>query len=157
MDPRRSLESELRRLTSGVLEALGLELVEFALRGSSARRVLRVDIDRVGKEGVGVDDCQRVSQALGTAVEEADLIDSAYVLEVSSPGVDRPIRTADDIRRNTGRRVTVTAATADQAQETFCGLLMGQEDDILVLQTEAGDEVRVPLAGIVSARQALEF
>jgi len=157
MDPRRSLESELRRITSGILEAQGLELVEFALRGSSARKVLRVDIDRAGKNGVGVEDCQRVSQALGTAVEEADLIDSPYVLEVSSPGVDRPIRTVDDIRRNTGRRVTVTAAGADHTQQTYCGLLLGQEEGTLILEAETGEEVRVPLAGVVSARQALEF
>lgn len=157
MESISQLESELRRIASTVARDHGAELVELALRGSGGRRMLRVDIDRPGAEGVGLADCQRVSQALSALLDEQELIPSAYVLEVSSPGIDRPIRSDDDIRRNTGRRVVVTAADGEKEQQLYSGLLLGRKGDDLVLRTDAGQEVGIPLARVVKAQQEAGF
>ncbi len=90
------LVSGLERLATRVTAEAGLELVEVSLRGSSRRRVVRVDIDRAGPDGVGLQDCQRVSEALGLELDREELLHSGYTLEVSSPGIDRPIRTPDE-------------------------------------------------------------
>jgi len=150
---RDQLEAELTRLASPILAEAGLELVELALKGTGSRCVLRLSIDRAGSEGVGLEDCQRISRELSSALDEAEPIPMSYVLEVSSPGIDRPIRTADDIRRNTGRRVVVTATDATGQQRSYRGTLLGSQREQIRLMGEAQEEIRIPLVNVVSARQ----
>ena len=149
------LADQLRPLVTRVVESMGLELVEFVLKGTRGSRLLRVDIDRAGVPGVNVDDCQRVSRELGVALDEADTIVSRYVLEVSSPGIDRPIRTPDDIRRNTGRHVFVVATDEQNTKRSYRGRLLGQDEGCLVLSDKEKGEIRIPLSGVVEARQEL--
>lgn len=153
---RTGADSDLHRLASEIVRRAGLELVQLSLRGSGGGRVLRVDVDRPGPTGVSLDDCQEVSRSLSVALDEADPIPSNYVLEVSSPGADRPIRTADDIRRNTGRRVVVTAHDDEHGQRSFCGLLEGAEDGCLLLSDDRREKLRIPLDDIVKAHQELK-
>jgi ribosome maturation factor RimP len=136
-----------------ILAETGLELVELALKGSGNRQVLRLSIDRAGTQGVGLEDCQRVSRGLSPLLDEAESISTSYVLEVSSPGIDRPIRTAEDIRRNTGRRVVVTARDATGQQRSYRGTLLGSETEQLRLAQEPEGEIRIPLEKVVNARQ----
>lgn len=150
----------LRRLASRAVEEAGLELVDLSLRGSSRRRTLRVDIDRPGPRGVDLEDCKRVSDLLGAAIDAEDgLIEASYLLEVSSPGVDRPIRSADDIRRNTGRRVVVTVRDSADGRRSFRGLLAGERNGamILELEDEGRNEIAIPLESVETARQDVEF
>jgi len=156
-DRGEPLESELRRIVAPILEEQGVELVELYLCGSGNRRVLRLDIDRAGARGIDVTDCQRVSQRLGAALDEADVLESSYMLEVSSPGVDRPIRTSDDFRRNSGRRVAVTCVKPDGAEHSVRGLLIGQDGDAVQLRTDDGNELRIRLADVRHARQEVGF
>lgn len=151
------LEMQLRRMVGPLLADRGLELVEIAIKGATGRQVLRLDIDRAGTRGVGLADCQRVSQLLGEVLDGADLIHGRYVLEVSSPGLDRPIRSADDIRRNTGRRVVVTSRGEDGERLLHHGRLLGCHDGQLRLEGDDEDEVRIPLERVVSARQEVAF
>ncbi len=153
MASRPQLEAELTQLAVPILAETGLELVELALKGSGNKRVLRLSIDRAGSEGVGLEDCQRISRELSSVLDEAELISWSYVLEVSSPGIDRPIRTADDIRRNTGRRVVVTAKDATGQQRCYRGTLLGSQTEQLRLAVEAEEEIRIPLENVVNARQ----
>jgi ribosome maturation factor RimP len=150
---RSGLADQLRPLVERVVESMGLELVELVLKGTRGNRVVRVDIDRPGVPGVNVDDCQRVSRELGAVLDELDLIASRYMLEVSSPGIDRPIRTTDDIRRNTGRRVFVACTGADGAKRTYRGRLIGESDACLLLADDEEGELRIPLGEIDEARQ----
>ena len=148
----------LRRLAGRAAGEAGVELVDLALRGSSKSRTLRVDIDRAGPRGLDLDDCKRVSELLGAAIEEdEELIDGSYVLEVSSPGVDRPIRSPEEIRRNTGRRVVVTTREPDGGRRSIRGLLAGQRSDALVLEDEDRNEIEIPLENVETARQDVEF
>jgi ribosome maturation factor RimP len=151
------IETELRRLAEPILAERGLELVEVVLKGTPGHQLVRLDIDRPGATGVDLTDCQRVSQTLGEALEGVELIPGGYVLEVSSPGVDRPIRSADDFRRNTGRRVVVTTSDADGARRSHHGTLLGCENGELRLEGEDRREIRIPLNGVVAARQEVAF
>jgi ribosome maturation factor RimP len=147
------LLEELERLTARVVGELGLELVEMGLRGSSKKRVLRLDIDRAGPGGVELEDCQRVSKHLGEALEDNDLIQSSYVLEVSSPGIDRPIRTDDDIRRNAGRRIQIETTEPIEGRNVFAGVLVGAEEEWLELRIDDQEVLKIPRDRIQMARQ----
>jgi ribosome maturation factor RimP len=137
--------------------AEGVELVEVSVRGPSRKRLVRVDIDRVGTAGVGLADCKRVSDALGRILDEDDVIPGSYVLEVSSPGTDRPIRTAADLRRNTGRRLVVTTAEPIGGRREFRGLLVQATGDSMTLQIDDREAVEIPLERIANAHQDIGF
>jgi ribosome maturation factor RimP len=151
------LLERLERLARSVVEASGLELVELTLRGSSTRRVLRLDIDRAGPGGLGLEDCQLVSGQLGAVLEEDDTIQGSYVLEVSSPGIDRPIQTDDDIRRNTGRRIRVDTTEPVDGRKQFAGVLLGGETNWLELRTDDDTVLKIPRDLIHAARQEAAF
>jgi ribosome maturation factor RimP len=151
------LLEELERLAANVVGDAGLELVEMSLRGSSKKRVLRLDIDREGPDGVGLEDCQRVSKHIGSALEEAGLLRDSYVLEVSSPGIDRPIRTDDDIRRNAGRRVQIETTEPIEGRKVFAGVLVGGEADWLELRIDDQEVLKIPRNRIQMACQEASF
>ncbi len=151
------LLEELERLAAKVAGDVGLEFVELSLRGSSKKRVLRLDIDREGPDGVGLEDCQRVSKHMGSALEEIGLIRDSYVLEVSSPGIDRPIRTDDDIRRNVGRRIQIETTGPIEGRKVFAGVLVGGEADWLELRIDDQEVLKIPRDHIRMARQEASF
>lgn len=151
------IEDELRSLASGLAARWGLELVDLKLRRAGGRSLLRVDLDRAGPQGVTIEECQQVSHALGAALEHNDLLSENYVLEVSSPGLDRPIRTPEDVRRNTGRRVVVRTSEPIDGETSFCGVLLGLDEDVLRLRTGDEHEVRIPFSMVTHARQEVEF
>lgn len=151
------LIDSLREVAQQVADDAGVELVELTLRGPSRRRLLRVDIDRAGPRGVGIDDCQRVSAALGERIDDAALLEESYLLEVSSPGLDRPIVSADDFRRNVGRRVTLTARLELEGRRRFDGVLLGLEDGRVGLLEDELGEWRIGLDQVESVRQEIEF
>ncbi|MCP3978052.1 MAG: ribosome maturation factor RimP [bacterium] len=151
------LVSAVNELTRDVVAQVGLELVEIRLRGSSRRRTLRVDIDRAGPAGINLDDCQRASHAIGEALEESDLIPGSYVLEVSSPGADRPIQSAEDIRRNTGRKILVETDDPEAGRKTYRGVLLGSADGGLSIRDSENQEVHLPLETIQIVHQDVGF
>lgn len=143
----------IRRAAERAADGLGVELVEVTLRRSGRNSLLRVDIDRPGTLGVGIDDCQRMSARLGDALDETDLIPDSYTLEVSSPGIDRPLRTDDDLRRNAGRRVVARVSPALGGVQEIYGLLVEAESEFVVIRVESGDEIRLARSGIVKLQQ----
>jgi ribosome maturation factor RimP len=151
------LLAELTRLAERICVDHGVELVDLDLRGSSRNRMLRVDVDRAGPRGVDLEDCRQVSEALGEALDESQLISDRYRLEVSSPGIDRPIRSADDIRRNIGRRVAVTTSEPVAGRRSFRGVLMGSSAEALLLVEQEDQRVSIPLDRIEKALQDVAF
>jgi len=147
----------LQEITQRVVEETGLELVELSLRGSSRRRLLRVDIDRPGPQGVDIDDCKRISQVLGEVLENDEMLEDSYVLEVSSPGIDRPIVSAADFRRNTGRRVLLRTRESIDGRQEWKGVLRGLEGEQIHLQDDEVGEVTIGVEQVESARQDVEF
>jgi ribosome maturation factor RimP len=149
----QQIERDVQAILTPILDQFGLELVELSVRGSGAQRVIRVDIDRPGAAGLAIEDCQQVSRELSNKLDESDPIAGAYQLEVSSPGVDRPIRTADDFRRNTGRRVRITTAVEDGESQDLHGILQQFDGDAIELETTDGPPVRIALSQVTHAQQ----
>lgn len=146
----------LQNLIRRPVEALGYELVGIELfgKGGRAGRVLRVYIDREG--GIGLDDCSLVSHQLSGILDVEDPIADHYDLEVSSPGLDRPLFEAAHFERFKGRRARVKLATPLQGKRKLDGILAGIDGDSLLLE-EREAVYRIPFEQIESARLVPDF
>lgn len=145
---------ELKDLVEPAVTGLGYEFVGLELiRGGGV--VLRVYID--GPAGVTVDDCASVSHELSAVLDVHDPIKSAYTLEVSSPGLDRPLFTAEHFRRFAGHRAKITLDVPLEGRRKFDGAIIGMEDDESLRFEQDGQEVRIALADIRKANLVYEF
>ena len=153
----RALTDTVREAAGQVVDPLGVELVHVVVRRAKTRWHVRLDVDRAGTRGVNLDDCQQVSRGLDTILEEQDLIPGSYTLEVSSPGIDRPIESDDDFRRNTGRKVRVESSDREGVTRAIVGTLKGFEAATVQLETEDGEAVEIERETIVKARQEIGF
>lgn len=144
-----SVASTLRaRLASGVA-ALGFELVEAELSGGRHQRILRVYID--GPQGVTVDNCAAVSRQLSAMLDVEDPIPGRYTLEVSSPGLDRPLVTPADYRRFQGAMIKVRLLSALDGRRNFTGRLLETTPDTVVMEVDH-ERFNLPMAAIERAR-----
>lgn len=161
--------SRIRAAAERVAHSYGLDIFDVQLRREPIGTVLRVIIDRPDRgvperpeEAVGIEECQRVSQDLSAVldVEEAEIGEAAledrYTLEVSSPGLDRPLRHAADYRRFSGRLAKVVTMEPLQGQSAFSGRIIGFEDGHVLLE-EGRRTHRVPVARIKRGQLAVEF
>jgi ribosome maturation factor RimP len=142
-------------LAGPIAERLGLELVEVEYRKVAGSWQLRVIIDK--ESGVGVEDCQAFSEELSCALDETDLVPSSYLLEVSSPGIERPLKKAADFQRFAGKRVQVVAFAPVHGQKRLVGELLGLVEDEIKLRLESGEEVGIPFTAVARARLAPKF
>ncbi len=140
------------RLLRPLVEGAGYELVDLQLRTERGRRVLRLLVDRPG--GITLDECARLSRELGVHLDVADPIRGAYVLEVSSPGVRRPLTRPEHFERFTGEKVVVRTREPVEGRKTFRGVNRGLcgEECMVVEETGSGARVRIPLSVIREAR-----
>lgn len=147
------MADELEQLIERRVEALGFELVELERAGSRARPILRVYLDRPdsrpGEPGVSLDECASVSRALEPDLDALSGLSERYVLEVSSPGVERPLVRPRDYERFAGERVALRgrAALAGRAKRLE-GTLLGLRGDRVAIQLADDDEVEIPLEQI---------
>lgn len=141
------------------LDGLGFDLVEWKRGGSRARPVLEIRMDRRDGSKVSTDDCALVSRALEARLEAGALVGAQYVLEVSSPGADRPLRHAADWRRFIGRHAIVTSAMlAGGKQEVEILALQGEEGaEVALVRDGKGREVALPLTDVTQARLAFHW
>jgi ribosome maturation factor RimP len=168
--PGEVVSDPLRATVTRVVESYGLDLFDLQFRRESIGWVLRVVLDRpwspeqapigVTEEPVGVNDCGRVSHDLSAILDvEPELIgglDRAYTLEVSSPGLDRPLRDARDYRRFTGRLAKIVTQVPVDGQTSFAGRLAGLDGETVLLE-EGRRTHRVPMTAIRRARLEVEF
>jgi len=152
-EERRQDFAEAERVARDAATELGLELVEFVYRRQGRHSQLRIDIDRAGERGIGLADCERLSRMLDERLDGLAVFDAPYELQVSSPGIDRPIRSDDDIRRNTGRAVRVTVREDAGRTRDFTGILAGADGQDAVRLTGDWGEQRVARDAIVVMKQ----
>jgi ribosome maturation factor RimP len=161
-----NLVERVRDVAVRVAATYGLEIFDVQFRREGRGMVLRVQLDRPGPsatpdDSVGVDDCARVSRDLSAILDVEDLLPTAYTLEVSSPGLDRPLRRADDYRRFAGRRAKLVMREAVDGQTYFKGRLGGTEHDddalVVIIEEEDGRRHRVPVGVITRANLEVEF
>jgi ribosome maturation factor RimP len=158
----------LRAAAERVARSHGLEIFDVQLRREPAWMVLRVIIDRPStgrvetpEESVGIEDCQRVSQDLSALLDVedeygAEVLSDRYTLEVSSPGLDRPLRNESDYRRFEGRLAKIVTTEPIARQSAFAGRLRGIESGSVLLE-EGRKTHRVPLDKIKRAHLDVEF
>jgi ribosome maturation factor RimP len=153
---------QVRDAAARVASGYGLDVFDVQFRREGAGMVLRVLIDRPGPastpdDSVGVDDCANVSRDLSAILDVEDVVPTAYTLEVSSPGLDRPLRGTTDYRRFAGRRAKLVMRVAVDGQKFFRGILGGMEDDDVLIDAEDGRRHRVPVGVITRANLEVEF
>lgn len=151
----RAVRTDLRRLLEPGVKALGFELVDVELEGRGQRATLRVYID--SPEGITVDDCADVSRQLSAILDVEDPIAGSYVLEVSSPGLDRPLVAPADFRRFAGETVKVKTAAPIAGQRNFKGRLAEVGEDGVMIESEDGQQHRLAFAAIERARLVPKF
>jgi ribosome maturation factor RimP len=143
-------KERLLELLEPILTAMGFELADLDAH-VGRRGLLRLYIDRPG--GVTVDDCQRVSEQVGAWLDVEDPLPGSYVLEVSSPGFDRRLRTAAHFERFGGEQARIELRDARDGRRKFVGTLAGVEGGEVVLEVD-GEQVRLLLSDIAVARLA---
>ena len=139
-----------------LLDEMGLELVEVQFRQESGWK-LRLFIDR--NEGVNVDDCASVSRQVATYLEVEDIIGHAYTLEVSSPGIERPLKRLEDFVRFSGKKIRVKLSEPVDDQHVFCGILTGVDEgkNSITLAVDGSDakQMVIDLRAVARARLSL--
>ena len=153
MVPREIVE-RVRAIADPILISEGMELVEVEYRREARGWVLRLTIDKEG--GVTLDDCGRISQAVGRVLDVEDLISAPYVLEVSSPGLTRPLRTEKDFLRQRHRLIKVRTVDPINNRLQFKGRLLRVLNRQIELETEEGI-VAIPLSKVAKANLEIEF
>jgi len=142
-------------LITPMLAARRVELVELTYHRAGPQAVLRLLVDTAA--GITVQQCSELNRAIGAVLDEHDVIPEHYVLEVASPGLDRPLRSARDFERVIGRRVALQLAEPVAGLRELTGTVVSVGDELVTIQLDRGDSVRVPLQAITTARQAVTF
>ncbi len=153
---------QIRAIAERVARSHGLEIWDIVSRRETTGQIVRVFIDRPGsastaEESVSIEDCEQVSREIGTILDVEDPLPFAYTLEVSSPGLDRPLRGEQDYRRFAGRLAKIVVSAAVDNQTAFEGRLRGVEDRTVLLEGPKGRLHRLPLQLITRARLEVEF
>ena len=157
------MKGTLEELVASEIKPLGLELFELKLGGSKGRPVLDVRVEREDGQKVTVDDCATASRAIEVKLDEEDFGGKRYVLEVSSPGIERPLRNAKDWRKFVGSAVVVTTnVPGDPAgrrtdEVGIAGVEGDTGQEVVIVRNERGDERRFPLAAVEKARLAFHW
>jgi ribosome maturation factor RimP len=160
----------IREIADRVAASCGVEVFDLQLRRESVGLVLRITIDRPMRrdesgrpvverpeDSIGIEECQRVSQDVSAILDVEDALDAAYTLEVSSPGLERPLRGPEDYARFAGRLAKIVVTEAVDGQMHFEGRVQGIEGGAVVLAVGRTKVVRLPFERIARGRLAVEF
>jgi ribosome maturation factor RimP len=148
-DPR------LYKLIENVVTSEGFELVHWEFSGGQKQLVLRVFIDK--PEGITHQDCSYISHQIGTALDIEDIISYPYVLEVSSPGINRGLYKKNDYVRFVGHKIRLKTRTIIEGKRNFSGYLEGMEEDQVKLRIDKDKLVLIPFDSIISAHLEIEL
>ena len=149
-----SLVRRLMQLVGPVVEDFGCELVELQFRREAPGWVLRLIIDH--ENGVGIDDCARISREVAHLLEVEDPIEQSYSLEVSSPGLDRPLKSMKDFLRCKGKKAKVVVREPIDGQNQCVGLIEDVTQESVTLRADHGI-MTIPFARMKKARLVIEF
>ena len=155
MSKRQMYETQTEHWITPILERNNFELVDVEYVKEGSAWYLRAYIDKEG--GIAVDDCEVISRKLSDWLDKEDFIDDSYILEVSSPGLGRPLKKEKDYVRSMGREVEVRLYKAIDRQKEFTGTLSAYDDKTVTLTMEDGSEAVFEKADIALIRLALDF
>ena len=155
MSKREIYEAKTEELILPIVEANHFELVDVEYVKEAGTWYLRIYIDKEG--GININDCELVSRAFSEILDKEDPIEDAYILEVSSPGLGRPLKKDKDFQRNLGEEVEVRTYKPINKQKEFVGLLDAWDKETVTLQLESGEMMTIARADIALIRQYIEF
>ncbi len=155
MSFREHVETLVEEILMPILESNTFELVDVEYVKEASNWYLRIFIDKEG--GITIDDCELVSRAFDSAFEDKDPIKEPYILEVSSPGLDRPLKKDKDFARSLGEKVEVKLYKAINKQKEFIGVLKSYDDDHIILEMENGEDMSFIRTEIAIIRLAILF
>jgi ribosome maturation factor RimP len=150
---REEYEKRTEELLTPITAAHGFEIVDVEFVKEGGNRFLRAYIDK--PDGITVDDCETISRALGARLDEEDFIEESYILEVSSPGLGRPLKKEKDFIRNMGELVELHTFRPIDRQKEFCGILKAYDKDTVTIEQEDGAERVFERSMLALIRQAV--
>ncbi|MEK6732759.1 MAG: ribosome maturation factor RimP [Candidatus Omnitrophota bacterium] len=145
----------IKEIIKPILEQENAELVEIIFRREAGRQVLRLLVDKEG--GIQLSDCARLNQKIGHVLDEANIIQESYVIEVDSPGIDRPFKVKRDYERAVGRLVRVTLNEAIAEKKEHIGRLKQISDTGVEIDVKKKGIIEMPFEKIVRAREEIEM
>lgn len=154
MSRKEVYEQKAEELALPIVEGFGFELVDVEYVKEGANWYLRVYADKEG--GINIDDCVLISRALEAKLDAEDFIEDAYILEVSSPGLGRPLKKEKDYLRSIGKSIDIKLYQAVEKQKEFTGILKEYSKDHIILEIDHED-MTFEMKGIANARLSLDF
>lgn len=155
MTKREIYEQKTEEILEPIVEEHGFELVDVEYVKEGSTWYLRAYIDKPG--GICIDDCEAVSRRLSDILDEKDYIDDAYILEVSSPGLGRPLRKEKDFRRSLGEEVEVRTYRMIEKQKEFIGILKEYDEKTVTIEEDGGNVRIFEKSDIALIRLAFDF
>ncbi len=149
LNQRQSLESRITALAEQIAASMGMEVVLVEVKGDGSRSVVRTFIDQPA--GISLDDCERFSRRLSVSLDVEDWIPFSYVLEVSSPGLNRPLVKEADFQRFRGRDAKVRTRVPLEGQRNFRGKIVSVTEGRLELEVAPGKQIGIALMDIEKA------
>lgn len=131
-----------------------MELVDVEYK-SGPKHLVRIFIDKAG--GVNLSDCGKISSRVGILLDSEDIIEDEYILEVSSPGLDRPLKNEGDYKRNEGELVKIDLHEPLDGKKTFIGRIIGARNQKVIVKEKSGKIVNVPIADIAKGKLEVKF
>ena len=150
-----SLEGRIKQIAAAAAGENGVEFVHCEILGAKRNMTVRVFIDKPG--GVSVEDCALVSRKMEETLDADDLIPSAYLLEVSSPGLERELYSVNDFQKFAGHRVKVKLASPVNGQKVYVAKIQGVEGGDVVLEVKDQGEIRFPYSDVVKANLRVDL
>lgn len=148
------MSEQIAKLIGPIADGLGYELVRVQIQGGARRATLQIMAERRDRTAMIVEDCARLSRAISNLLDEVDPIAGEYTLEVSSPGIDRPLMKRADYERFLGHEVKIETNAAVDGRKRFHGTIAALDGDTVMLDSE-GTTVPLPLAQVKSAKLVL--
>ena len=155
MTKREQYEQKTEEILLPIIEEHGFELVDVEYVKEGSTWYLRAYIDKPG--GITIDDCETVSRRLSDILDEKDYIEEAYILEVSSPGLGRPLKKEKDYKRSLGEEVEIRTYRMIEKQKEFTGILKGYDEGTVTIEIENGTEKIFDKSDIALIRLAFDF
>lgn len=155
MSRREQYEQQTEELLEPIVTGHGFELVDVEYVKEAGTWYLRAYIDKPG--GITVDDCEVVSRQFSDILDEKDYIEDAYIFEVSSPGLGRPLKKEKDFKRSMGEEVEIRTYRAIDRQKEFTGILKAYDNDTVTIAYEDDTEQVFNKTDIALIRLALDF
>lgn len=155
MSVREQYEKKAEVLAAPIVDSFGFELVDVEYVKEAGTWYLRLYIDKEG--GITVDDCETVSRIFSDRLDEEDFIADSYIMEVSSPGLGRPLKKERDYVRSMGKEVEIRTYRPIEKQKEFFGVLTAYDDNSVTITTEEEKEISFDKKEIALIRLAFDF